>query len=37
MPAEGMRIFCNNLLAAGIEKSDIQIMIKDNPTYLLGI
>jgi hypothetical protein len=37
MPAEGMRIFCNNLLAAGIEKRDIQIMVKDNPAYLLGI
>lgn len=37
MPAEGMRIFCNNLLAAGIEKRDIEIMIKENPAYLLGI
>jgi hypothetical protein len=37
MPAEGMRIFCNGLLAAGMEKRDIEIMIKDNPSYLLGI
>jgi hypothetical protein len=36
-PAEGMRIFCNNLLAVGIEKRDIEIMIKENPSYLLDL
>jgi len=36
-PAEGMRIFCNNLLAVGIEKTDIEIMIKENPAYLLDL
>ena len=36
-PAEGMRLFCNNLLAAGISKEDINIMVKENPYYLLDI
>jgi len=36
-PAEGMRIFCNNLMAVGIEKSDVEIMIKKNPAYLLDL
>ena len=36
-PAEGMRIFCNNLMAVGIKKSDIEIMIKRNPEYLLDL
>jgi hypothetical protein len=36
-PAEGMRIFCNSLLAVGIEKSDIEVMIKENPIYLLDL
>jgi Family of unknown function (DUF6282) len=36
-PAEGMRIFVNNLLAVGIEKSDIEIMIKENPAELLDL
>jgi hypothetical protein len=36
-PAEGMRIFCENLLAVGIERRDIEIMIKENPAYLLDL
>ena len=36
-PAEGMRIFCHNLMAVGIEKRDIEIMIKENPSYLLDL
>lgn len=36
-PAEGMRIFCQNLLAAGIEKEEIDVMIKENTAYLLDL
>ena len=36
-PAEGMRIFCQNLLAAGIKKEEIDVMIKNNTAYLLDI
>jgi hypothetical protein len=36
-PAEGMRIFCENLLAVGIARRDIEIMIRENPAYLLGL
>jgi hypothetical protein len=36
-PAEGMRIFCNGLMTAGIEKKDIEIMVKENPAYLLDL
>jgi hypothetical protein len=37
MPAEGMRIFCNGLMAVGIPKKDIITIIKENPYYLLGL
>lgn len=36
-PAEGMRIFCQNLLAVGIRKEEIDVMIKENCAYLLDI
>lgn len=36
-PAEGMRLFCNNLLAVGITADDIRCMIKQNPAYLLDL
>jgi len=36
-PAEGMRMFCANLLAAGIKKEQLDIMTKRNPSYLLGL
>lgn len=36
-PPEGMKIFCENLLAVGIERRDIEIMIKENPAYLLDL
>lgn len=36
-PAEGMRIFCNGLLAFGISRDEIDVMIKKNPAYLLDL
>lgn len=36
-PAEGMAMFCGKLLALGINKRDIEIMIKENPAYLLDL
>ena len=36
-PAEGMRIFCNSLIAAGIGKEQIDTMAKNNPAYLLDL
>jgi len=36
-PGEGMRIFCENLLAVGIDRRDIEIMIRENPAYLLDL
>lgn len=36
-PAEGMRIFCNGLMTAGVKKRDIEIMAKENPAYLLDL
>jgi hypothetical protein len=36
-PAEGMRMFCANLLAAGVAKEQLDIMTKRNPSYLLGL
>jgi microsomal dipeptidase-like Zn-dependent dipeptidase len=36
-PAEGMRMFCTSLVAAGIAKEEIDIMTKRNPAHLLGL
>lgn len=36
-PAEGMRIFCNGLLAAGISRDEIDTMVKKNPAHLLDL
>ena len=36
-PVEGMKLFIRILLVCGIEKKDIEIMIKRNPSYLLGL
>lgn len=36
-PAAGMAMFCEKLLALGIKKSEIEIMIKENPAYLLDL
>jgi hypothetical protein len=36
-PAEGMRIFCNGLLATGITREEIDTMVKQNPAYLLDL
>lgn len=37
MPAEGMRMFTNGLLAVGVSRETIDVMIKKNPYYLLDI
>lgn len=36
-PVEGMKLFIRILLVCGIEKKDIEIMIKRNLSYLLGL
>jgi hypothetical protein len=36
-PAEGMRLFCTSLLAVGIKKEEIDVMIKVNPSRLLDL
>jgi len=36
-PPDGFLSMVKSLLAKGIKKSDINIMIKDNPNYLLGL
>ena len=36
-PAEGMRIFCNGLLAAGISTEEINTMVIENPAFLLDL
>src|ERR1700687_2394327 len=36
-PADGMRFYVETMLKHGISHRDIQVMIKDNPTYLLGL
>ena len=36
-PGEGMRIFCEGLLAVGIARRDIEIMVRENPAYLLDL
>jgi hypothetical protein len=36
-PAEGLRVWCNMLMKLGIERSAIDMMIRDNPKKVLGI
>jgi hypothetical protein len=36
-PAEGMRIFCNGLLTAGISTEEINTMARQNPAFLLDL
>jgi len=36
-PGEGMRLFCENLLAVGISHQDIEVMIKRNTYKLLNL
>jgi hypothetical protein len=36
-PAEGMRIFCNGLLAVGISTEEINTMVRQNPAFLLDL
>ncbi len=34
---EGMRMFIAHMLAAGIPESDVRVMVRDNPQWLLGL
>jgi hypothetical protein len=36
-PLEGLRGFCEMMIAAGISKREIDIMIKENPAKILGL
>lgn len=36
-PAEGMRLAISNLLHSGLDKESIQIAVKDNPRWLIGL
>lgn len=36
-PAEGMRVFCNMLMFYGVDRKDIDTMIKVNPAKVLGL
>ncbi len=36
-PAEGMRVFCNMLMQLGVERKEIDLMIKTNPAKILGL
>ncbi len=36
-PFEGMKLFVRILLALGVGAADIQTMVRDNPTWLLGL
>ena len=36
-PIEGMRMYVNTLLRLGLEEKDIDIMLKENPSDLLGL
>lgn len=36
-PSDGMRFYVEAMLNLGISKRDIEVMIKDNPTELLGL
>lgn len=37
LPPDGLKAFIRTLLALGISKQDIKIMVKDNPAKLLGL
>lgn len=34
---EGMRMFITHMLLAGISETDVQLMVRDNPQWLLGL
>jgi hypothetical protein len=34
---EGMRVYVHTMMRHGIEREDIDVMLKDNPAYLLGL
>jgi len=36
-PVEGLRAFCEMMKTAGVSKKEIEIMIKENPTDILGL
>ena len=36
-PAEGMRAFIAMMLQLGVSESDLELMVKKNPAYLLGL
>lgn len=36
-PSDGMRFYAETLLKFGVSRRDIEVMIKDNPTKLLGL
>ena len=37
MPAEGLRMGIATLLQAGLEEVEVGLLVKDNPSRLLGI
>ena len=37
MPAEGLRMGIATLLRAGMEEVEVGMMVKDNPSRLLGL
>lgn len=36
-PAEGLRVWCYMLMKLGLERADIEMMIKTNPAKILGL
>ncbi len=37
MPAEGMRMGIGTLLQAGLDEVEVGMLVKDNPSRLLGL